>query len=85
MAGNIDRKRGAASPPSDNEDSLDEAEDEMVYYEEASESEPELECELWDHDCKLVGRTPAARSIVGCMLAITIKPPFGIKSTFQVI
>lgn len=47
------------------EDSSEDDED-ICYVEESSESEPELECDLWDVDCKVLGQVKCSRTIIGC-------------------
>ncbi|XP_056635786.1 prolyl 3-hydroxylase OGFOD1 [Diorhabda carinulata] len=44
-------------------------EDEIAYFEESSESEPEIECDLWDQDCKVITSTPS--SLIGYHLLPT--------------
>lgn len=50
---------------SQSEDSSEDDED-IRYVEESSESEPELECDLWDVDCKVLGQVKCSRAIMGC-------------------
>nr|CAH7729214.1 unnamed protein product [Callosobruchus chinensis] len=48
---------------SDNSESELEENEDINYFEELSESEPELECDIWDNDCKVIPKKPS--SLIG--------------------
>uniref|UniRef100_A0A6P7FK15 Prolyl 3-hydroxylase sudestada1 n=1 Tax=Diabrotica virgifera virgifera TaxID=50390 RepID=A0A6P7FK15_DIAVI len=55
---------------SDNDYTSEESSpDDANYFEESSGTEPETECELWDHDCKVIPNTPS--SLIGYHLMPT--------------
>lgn len=52
---------------SENEEGSDD-EEEITYFEESSESEPELECDLWDNDCCILSHFTVSREITASEL-----------------
>lgn len=56
---------GANEALPQSEDSSEEDED-IRYVEESSESEPELECDFWDVDCKVLNQVKCSRTVMGC-------------------
>lgn len=54
----------------ESEDS-EEFESEFSYEENSSESEPEIECDLWDNDCKIIPKIISS-NIIGCKLRFSL-------------
>lgn len=54
----------------ESEDS-EEFESEFSYEENSSESEPEIECDLWDDDCKVIRKLNSS-NILGCKIQFNL-------------
>lgn len=67
---NISEKKSLKRPLDDDSDSSDEEsalsdEEKMEFFEESSESEPDLECDSWDDDCKVISKNFIDSHIIG--------------------
>ncbi|KAJ8920215.1 hypothetical protein NQ315_011876 [Exocentrus adspersus] len=58
----------------------DEYESDFSYVEESSESEPEIECDIWDNDCRVIPKTTSS-DIVGYHLMPTCERPMDSQPT----
>ncbi|XP_066258188.1 prolyl 3-hydroxylase sudestada1 [Euwallacea similis] len=67
----MDHKEDVKKQKAGNIEECSEDEESITYFEESSESETELECNLWDADCKILSLPLVTCGLIGCHLMPT--------------